>query len=255
VECKNIECNNETKNKNVYCSLKCRNIYVNKYLRNYDKVSQTIKNKELLKEQEYLKSPKKCIKCDKTISYHKRGNNYCNHSCAATDTNFKRGNFPIEWCDSISIALTEFYKDKKSKKNCKSCNIEIFGRKKYCSDDCKIKYKRKNMSAYAAYKQDAQFKFSLNSYPEEFDFSLIEKYGWYSPSNKKNNLNGVSRDHILSINDGFKLGIDTKIISHPANCQLIKHSDNISKNKRSTVTLNELLYKIEMFNYKYNIAA
>jgi hypothetical protein len=68
MKCKNIECENETKGKNIYCSLSCRNIYVNKYLRNYDKYSDTIKEKNNLKEIEYLKSPKTC-KCGEIIPF------------------------------------------------------------------------------------------------------------------------------------------------------------------------------------------
>ena len=104
------------------------------------------------------------------------------------------------------------------------------------------------MDEYQKYKQDCLFKFNLADYPEHFDFSLIEKYGWYSPTNKKNNLEGVSRDHMLSVREGFELGIDPKLISHPANCRLMKHTDNISKNKKSVITVEELLEKIKEFD-------
>ena len=39
MKCKNIECVNMTIGKRVYCSLVCRNYYVNKYLRDYTKIS------------------------------------------------------------------------------------------------------------------------------------------------------------------------------------------------------------------------
>ncbi len=35
-KCKNIECEKLIDDKRMYCSLKCRNIYVNKNLRNYE---------------------------------------------------------------------------------------------------------------------------------------------------------------------------------------------------------------------------
>ena len=102
------------------------------------------------------------------------------------------------------------------------------------------------------YKSDTSFKFSLNEYPDEFDFDLIEKYGWYSPSNsKKPNIGGVSRDHMLSVKEGFKFGIDPKLLAHPANCQLMVHSDNISKNKKSSLTLDELMVRIDEWVLKY----
>jgi hypothetical protein len=56
-KCKNIECSNETLNNRVYCSLKCRNYYVNKYLRDYTKNGESISNKA---KNSYLLSPKKC---------------------------------------------------------------------------------------------------------------------------------------------------------------------------------------------------
>jgi hypothetical protein len=65
------------------------------------------------------------------------------------------------------------------------------------------------------------------------DGSLIEKYGWYKAKNNGNNLGGVSRDHMLSVSEGYKLSIDPYFLSHPANCKLMVHSENISKNKKS----------------------
>jgi Rps23 Pro-64 3,4-dihydroxylase Tpa1-like proline 4-hydroxylase len=103
------------------------------------------------------------------------------------------------------------------------------------------------MTEFKIYKAETNFKFNLSDYPDMFDFSLIEKYGWYSPSNKKNNLSGVSRDHMLSVKEGFELGIDPKLLAHPANCKLMIHNDNVSKNKKSSITLEELLERIENF--------
>ena len=85
------------------------------------------------------------------------------------------------------------------------------------------------------------YKYLLNSYPEEFDFSLIEKYGWYKAKNRGNNLNGVSRDHIYSRDKGFENLIDPYIISHPANCQLLIHTDNESKNCKCDMSIEELV--------------
>lgn len=53
---------------------------------------------------------------------------------------------------------------------------------------------------------------------------------------------------MLSVREGFELGIDPKLISHPANCRLMKHTDNISKNKKSVITVEELLEKIKEFD-------
>ena len=123
----------------------------------------------------------------------------------------------------------------------------------FCNKSCSAKYnnkkrkKKSNVSDYESYKQKASFNFNLEDYKNEFDFGLIEKYGWYSPTNKKNNLNGISRDHMLSVKEGFELGIEPSIIGHPANCRLIKQIDNSRKNSKSILTLNELLDRIERF--------
>lgn len=255
MKCKNIECENETKGKNIYCSLSCRNIYVNKYLRNYDKYSDTIKEKNNLKEIEYLKSPKTC-KCGEIIPFSKRTNKYCNHSCVAKFTNSEK-DYSLRK-DNIRKGIHNYLIDNGIKteieignKKCKGCN-NLFKRsnKVFCSNECRIQFRRKDMTEFKIYKAETNFNFNLSDYPDEFDFTLIEKYGWYSPSNKKNNLGGVSRDHMLSVKEGFELGIDPKLLAHPANCKLMIHNDNVSKNKKSSITLEELLERIEKFNKK-----
>lgn len=103
------------------------------------------------------------------------------------------------------------------------------------------------------YRLQCQFNFALSDFPDEFDFDLIRKYGWYKAKNNGNNLNGVSRDHMYSVMEGYRNNVDPSIISHPANCRLIRHNDNISKLDGSTITLEELLDRIEKWNKKYNM--
>ena len=50
MKCKNIECENETIGKRVYCSMTCRNIFVNSNLRDYNKYSDTCRKKKKEKE-------------------------------------------------------------------------------------------------------------------------------------------------------------------------------------------------------------
>ena len=109
------------------------------------------------------------------------------------------------------------------------------------------------MTELNKYRRNCQFSFSLNSYPDEFDFDMIRKYGWYKAKNRGNNLNGVSRDHIIPIMYGWKHKIPSDIISHPANCQLMRHNDNVSKGITPDITLEALQDKIENWNKKYNM--
>ena len=46
--------------------------------------------------------------------------------------------------------------------------------------------------------------------------------------------------------------VDPKVISHPANCQLLKHSDNARKHSKISLTLEELLERIKKWDCKYN---
>lgn len=143
---------------------------------------------------------------------------------------------------------------------CQYCGKSFYSKKKnqrFCSIKCSANNRsdecRNNMSLYKIYHKACDFKFALNEYPNEFNFRLIEAYGWYKPKNHGNNLNGVSRDHIFSIMDGFEKKIDPYYLSHPANCNLMIHNDNVSKYKRSDITFEELLEKIKEWENKYGI--
>lgn len=103
------------------------------------------------------------------------------------------------------------------------------------------------------YRQQCAFTFSLNQYPEEFDFELIKKYGWYKAKNHGDNPNGISRDHMYSVKDGFLNNVDPKIISHPANCKLVFQKENASKKDKSSISLSELIERINAWTKKYNL--
>ena len=112
--------------------------------------------------------------------------------------------------------------------------------------------KDRDISNLKDYRHACGFKFNLADFPDEFDFSLVESYGWYKAKNRGDNLNGVSRDHMVSVSFGFSNGIDPSIISHPANCRLVRHNENVSKGAKCTFTLKELLERIEAWNLKYH---
>lgn len=248
MKCKNIDCHNETTGKRIYCSLTCRNYYVNKYIRDYTKIKETLKNNYL---DNYI--PKKCKleKCNEDIPYDNRSSEYCSKGCSGLNVNKNRKGIKHDMSKMIENNTKVYYLNPKK---CKMCNnILLYNDRnlKYCSNECRVQYRRKDANLLRCYRIDCNFKFSLNDYPDEFDFSLIEKYGWYSPTNKKNNLDGVSRDHMFSIKEGFEQGIDPKLLSHPANCKLMIHNENVSKNKTSSISIIELLQRIETFDKKY----
>ena len=58
---------------------------------------------------------------------------------------------------------------------------------------------------------------------------------------------GCVRDHLLSRRYGFDNNIPTWIISHPANCEIVLHSENVRRSftNDNQITLNELFERIE----------
>lgn len=254
-KCKNIECHNDVKNKRIYCSLKCRNHYVNLYLRDYQKNGEGIREKY---KDAYEKTPKICKVCSSAVPYSLRKNDCCSRICYIKLCTGRKGYIPND--KENKDRVKKLIKTLKAKGvsfvvSCPFCGADIPKKKrlKYCDINCKKNFQRKDLSEYRKYYLDARFNFRLSDYPEEFDFDLIRRYGWYKPVNRGNNLTGVSRDHIFSVRAGFKERVDPKIIAHPANCQLIIHNKNVSKYTKCGLTKKQLLVKIEKWNQKYGI--
>jgi hypothetical protein len=112
---------------------------------------------------------------------------------------------------------------------------------------------RERRSALVNYRADCAFKFNLSDYPDEFDFTLIESYGWYKPKNRGDNLTGVSRDHAVSVRYGFDNKLPAEHLAHPANCVLMQHGKNVSKGKKNTMSYEDLLNRIEAWDKKYGL--
>lgn len=137
--------------------------------------------------------------------------------------------------------------------SCLKCNtrLRIQNFKRHYSY-CGQTYKPIDLSK-SQYRAACQFNFKLRDYYDWFitAFPLIESFGWYSPSNKGNNLVGCSRDHMYSVSEGYKNNISAEIIRHPANCQVMQHPQNQKKRSNSSITLEDLHMRIERFNNLY----
>ena len=196
---------------------------------------------------------------------------FCSRSCA--------NSYSAKHVDhkNISIGVKRYYQEHsipltiKEVRKCKWCGNEFEttnkSNTKCCSLSCASKYREfksfeqklnaatsdaeKIQIKFRKYRVDAAFTFSLKDFPNEFDFSLIETYGWYKAKNRGNNLSGVSRDHMYSVKDGFLNNVDPKIVAHPANCRLIRQGDNASKKDKSCITLEQLLERIKIWDQKY----
>lgn len=137
---------------------------------------------------------------------------------------------------------------KKSTKwhDCPICNTPT--KTNFCSVDCFKANTQLTRDALVNYRHACEFMFDVYDYPTHFDLSLVEMYGWYSASNRGNNLTGVSRDHMYSVSEGFKNAISPSILSHPANCRLMQHGHNSSKKGQCSITLENLLIAIEAWD-------
>lgn len=118
-------------------------------------------------------------------------------------------------------------------------------KRKFCTSKCWANYTEKNKEPFLLYRQRANFNFIFEDHQHKFDAALIKQHGWYSPKNKGNNVNGVSKDHMVSVRTGFELRVDPEIIKHPANCKIMLHKQNQSKGKKSSITVEELLQRIK----------
>jgi hypothetical protein len=82
-----------------------------------------------------------------------------------------------------------------------------------------------------------------------FDLSLIDEIGWYSPAKKtERNLNGLTKDHIVSVSDAIKNNYDYYIITHPMNCKLMRQSENSKKKTRSAMSYEKLKRLVELYD-------
>ena len=218
------------------------------YLKNSSIVRKKIAEKKFGK---LIRDIENCSICDKPIDIEyregkKKAKYFCSRSCANS-----RGPRSKETKAKISEAL----KKTKIAKQCLYCGDEFIPKKpqqKYCSNKCGGASQRRTDDNLITYRRRASFDFNLADYPEEFNFDLIEEHGWYSAANRGNNLNGVSRDHMVSVKFGYENNIDPNIIGHPANCRLMRHNDNVSKYEGCSITLKELKVRIQKWNNKYN---
>ena len=196
---------------------------------------------------------KQCPKCG---NQHNKPGTFCCRSCANS-----RGPRTEEFKEKVRKKL----KGRKGKilveriqQECEFCSQLFEKRKtskqKYCCRECFLNYQETVRDSFSSYRSKCQFKFNVFDFPEEFDLMLIKEHGFYSPSNKKDNINGISRDHKISVSFGFKNGISPDIVSHPANCELMFHNLNSKKKTQCSISLEKLIDDIDIWNKKYKTA-
>jgi hypothetical protein len=103
-----------------------------------------------------------------------------------------------------------------------------------------IKDLKPKKDGYTDYKSRCQFTFDICIETKVKGHTLLSEYVL--------GTNGLDRDHMFSIYDGFKNNIDPEVIKHPANCELLLSSDNRSKGSNSSITIDELMNRIELWD-------
>ena len=134
-----------------------------------------------------------------------------------------------------------------TRSTCAKCSAAILGKthRKYCSVHSD-NYTRGLRSRY-------NFNFKVSDYPDLFDLDIVAEYGWYSPGGRSTlpkNLDGVSRDHKVSVHSAIQNGYDPFYITHPLNCQLMLHRDNNSKNIEDSLSYDELTALVDQYEKK-----
>ena len=249
--CSCIYCKEVKSSKGIFTHVDRTHLNVTKYSSGYNGKYNILADRHQTKISKYLDNPSKCIQCRNALAYIKKHNRFCSASCSAIYNNARKDYSTFK---SGPVAIEK----ELLKKYCKSCNSVFETHKKnkiFCCTKCSIYFKnaplRANRAEWQNYRADCQFRFSLKDYSIEFDFGLIEQYGWYTAANRGNNLTGVSRDHMVSCKYGFENNIPFEHIRHPSNCKLLTQNENSSKNMKNSITYDELLIRIKQWDEKY----
>lgn len=246
-----VVCGEKCNNK--FCSISCRNKFWNPVVKPY---SNGMNNRS-----KKIEISKTCIKCGKLFniligknSNPNRYRNTCSRSCANSHvrTEESKKKQSSNFIGKLFDRNSKLWIDKK-KRTCVCCGNSIQGKKKYCSKSCREKIRPTSENKKEVYRRQCKFKFNPYNYPDILNISLLDTYGFYSPSNKKNNLHGVSMDHRVSITHGYDNNVDPYYMSHVMNCCLLKHTDNISKNSKSSLTISELILLVDEYDKNHFI--
>lgn len=193
------------------------------------------------------------MNCKSQLPYSKRHNSFCTQSCSAAYNNKRRCTSTIQkQKDSLLGYLEKNGLSSKPAcavkyKICAGCGKTFTNpaSRTYCSINC---FKDKK-----AYRRKCKFTFTPSNYPKEFNLKLIEKHGWYKPSNSKApNLNGVTFEHLYPVHKGFTNNVPPEVMRHPANAEILLWAENAKRYREDTqISLEELHRRIKEFDAKY----
>lgn len=152
---------------------------------------------------------------------------------------------------TCSICNNEFESLNSAKKTCsKLCLSKLVSQNRTGKPMIRTHYAGKPIlkddeaSKFKFYSQACEFKLTSTDIEKIPGVNLLREFGMWSPTNKE----GVVRDHIFSRREGFLQEIPYTVISHPANCQYIRMSENTSKKDSCSITLEELYRRISIWD-------
>lgn len=191
-----------------------------------------------------------CTFCHNQIKNY--GKKFCSKSCSAKYNNqFRSPETISKQKESLRKMIDSIHTVPKPPKikipNIRICNVcgkyeESFSSRGFQSNSCL------HCSKTNAYRSKCKFTFDIRKYPNEFEIHLIIEHGMFHPVK---NPYGAVKDHMLSINFGKQNKIDPKIMAHPANCKILLQKDNMKKLDKSSITLEELMDRIKIWEEKY----
>lgn len=189
---------------------------------------------------EYEANPKMCKGCQTVLVFGKHHNTFCSQSCSG------RYFGKIKSDNTVPKPRTYPKKDRSLRPPystlyscvCKHCGYSWQNRysKKYCVDHEDL-YSHNGRALF-------WFTFGISSYPDLFDGELIRQHGMRS----KENPNGVTRDHRVSVNEAIRNGYDPYYITHPLNCELMLFDENNKKNVTSSITYEDLVRQVKEYD-------
>lgn len=191
-------------------------------------------------------------KCANPVCLQLTKSKFCSKSCSAIVANANRSTSARQQQATTLLAnkMANGWSPKQAtpktnpiqSRTCKQCGLVENTTGRFQSVYCKF------CNPSLVYRRASRFTFSLQQYPAEFDFTLLDIHGMFHPVT---NPKGVSRDHMLSVNEGKKLRVAPEILAHPANCEIMLQGDNTRKQGQSSITVEELMQRIEDWDAKY----
>jgi hypothetical protein len=187
---------------------------------------------------EYLADPKTCKGCPTILPWGKHGNSYCSRSCGAKHSNSVKDYSKIKPGPSPKPKEPRAPYSTLFKCVCKHCKLEWRARRatQVCEEHAEM-YSHAGRARF-------WFTFGISSYPDLFDGAIIREHGMRS----RENPNGVTRDHRVSVQESILNGYDPYYIKHPLNCELMLFDQNNKKKTKSSMSYEDLVAKVKEYD-------